>query len=186
MIRKYIDQLQETLEATDIGLLDAALAMLREAWDNGRQVFLFGNGGSAATASHLACDFQKSVSRATGKPLCAISLSDSIAIITAWSNDTEYANIFAKQIETLGHPDDVAIAISGSGNSANVIRALEVCKAKGIKTIGLTGFSGGKMAPMVDIALVAKSDNMQRVEDMHLVWGHIIFLELLGKESCQG
>ena len=182
-ISAYIDKLQKTLAATDVAVLNVAIEMVREAWEHGRQVFLFGNGGSAATASHLVCDLQKSVSRAMGKPLRAISLADSVPLITAWGNDTEYANIFRPQLETLGQPGDVAIAISGSGNSPNVLQAIEAAKAKGIKTIGMTGFAGGKLAPMVDIALIAQSDNMQRIEDMHLIWGHIMFLALMGEES---
>jgi D-sedoheptulose 7-phosphate isomerase len=184
MIKGYIDELKETLAATDVELLARAIDMVREAWEAGRQVFLFGNGGSAATASHICCDFQKGVSDVTGKPLRAISLSDNVSIMTAWGNDTEYANIFSKQLETLGTEGDVAIAISGSGNSPNVLRAIEVAKHKGMKTIGMTGFAGGKLAPMVDVALIARSDNMQRIEDMHLIWGHIMFVALMGKEPA--
>jgi D-sedoheptulose 7-phosphate isomerase len=180
ILKSYLKDLQALLAEQDLALLDTVIAKLKEAWEADKQIFIFGNGGSAATASHFVCDLQKGVSDITGKPMRAISLTDQVPLITAWANDTDYSNIFAKQLQMLCNEGDVALAISGSGNSPNVLRGIETAKSKGAYCIGFTGFvSGGKLAPLCDLALIVPSNNMQRVEDLHAIWMHCIYTALI-------
>lgn len=147
---------------------------LKAAHEQGRQVFLLGNGGSAATASHVAEDLQKGVKEYTGKRFKVMALTDATPLICAWANDSGYDCIFAEQIDSFAEPGDVVIAISGSGNSPNVIKAVEKANAMGAITIGWSGFDGGKLARVAQKSIVVPSDNMQRIEDVHLVLGHLL------------
>jgi len=115
---------------------------------------------------------------ASAKRLKALSVADSMPMVTAWANDSEYEQVFAGQIENFIQAEDVAFGISGSGNSPNVLRALELARRKGATTVGLVGFGGGKMKALLDCAIVVPSHNMQKVEDAHLVLAHMIFLDL--------
>jgi D-sedoheptulose 7-phosphate isomerase len=162
-----------------LGRLDTAVIaqiveVLHEARLNGRTVFLMGNGGSAATASHWANDLSKGASRPGASRLRVIALTDNVPLITAWANDTEYANIFKEQLANLVRPGDVVIGISGSGNSENVIRAIEYGREVGALTIGLAGFDGGRLRGAAEVCLVAPCDSMERIEDVHLVVSHIV------------
>lgn len=148
---------------------------LKQAHADGRRVFLLGNGGSAANATHIAEDLQKGIKECTGKRFKVTSLTESVPLITAWANDTSYEDIFAEQLDSALEPGDVVIAISGSGNSPNVLRAVEKANEMGAVTIGWSGFSGGKLAQLAQKSIVVASDNMQRVEDVHLILGHLIF-----------
>jgi D-sedoheptulose 7-phosphate isomerase len=151
---------------------------IRSAWKEGRRLFLMGNGGSAATASHLICDFAKGLSQADRPRLKAIALTDNTPIITAYGNDLSYDVVFAEQLDNLVEPGDVVLAISGSGNSPNVLRAIELANERGALTVGLTGFQGGKLKGLVKRCVVVASDNMQQIEDAHLIIGHALFLAL--------
>ncbi len=153
--------------------------LVREAYESGKQVFIMGNGGSAATSSHLACDLQKGLGALTDKRFKVMALSDNIPIMTAWGNDTDYANIFAPQLDTWVNPGDLVIGISGSGNSPNVINAIELANKKGAVTVGLSGFDGGKLAKVARHGVVVRSDNMQHIEDVHMVLAHLIFRVLM-------
>ena len=157
------------------GLVERLLA----AYDEDRQVFLLGNGGSAATCSHMATDFQKCVYLAGGKPFRCMSLTDSVPLITAWSNDTSYERVFAEQLRAWVRPGDVVICVSGSGNSPNVLEAARLARGMGAYVVGLAGYEGGKLAPLVDEAIVVPCDNMQRIEDAHMVALHVVFWRLL-------
>jgi D-sedoheptulose 7-phosphate isomerase len=148
---------------------------LKQAHADGRRVFLLGNGGSAANATHIAEDLQKGIKECTGKRFKVTSLTESVPLITAWANDTSYEDIFAEQLDSMLEPGDVVIAISGSGNSPNVLRAVEKANEMGAVTIGWSGFSGGKLAQLAQKSIVVASDNMQRVEDVHLILGHLVF-----------
>lgn len=163
--------------------VDDLVQTIKCAYEGGKQVMICGNGGSASTASHLACDLQKGIGCLTDRKFRVIALTDALPIITAWANDSEYSNIFAEQVSTWADPGDVLIAISGSGNSPNVLKAVEAAKARGVKTIGLSGIGGGKLAKMADISLVVASNNMQQVEDVHVVLAHLIYT-CLHKEIC--
>jgi D-sedoheptulose 7-phosphate isomerase len=147
---------------------------LKSAHVEGRQVFLLGNGGSAATASHVAEDLQKGVKEYTGKRFKVMALTDATPLICAWANDSGYDCIFAEQIDSFAEPGDIVIAISGSGNSPNVIKAVEKANAMGMVTIGWSGFAGGKLAQIAQKSIVVPSDNMQRIEDVHMVLGHLL------------
>jgi D-sedoheptulose 7-phosphate isomerase len=174
-IGDYIATLQNLLSGIDKEKLALASERLLSLYtQNGRLVFC-GNGGSATTASHLACDFQKCLYLDGKRPFEVIALCDSPSLLTAWGNDTEFANVFAGQARTWLRKGDVLIAISGSGNSPNVLSVVEVAREVGATTMGFCGYGGGKLAEMADIALVIPKNNMQQVEDLHLVMGHILF-----------
>jgi D-sedoheptulose 7-phosphate isomerase len=150
---------------------------LNQAYEEGRRVFLFGNGGSAALASHFACDLGKGTTLPgnSQKRFRVLSLTDNMPLLTAWANDTSYEQVFAEQLRNFVQPGDVAIAISGSGSSPNVLRALEAAREAGAFTIGLAGFQGGKMNSLCDLCVVIPSNNMQIIEDLHVSVTHALF-----------
>lgn len=147
---------------------------LLEAYRNRTQVFFLGNGGSASTASHMAVDFGKGTAVPGHPRLRAISLTDNVGLLTAWANDTAYEEVFKEQLENLLEPQDVVVAISASGNSANVLRAVEFARRRGAKTIGLVGFGGGRLKNLVDVDITTSSHNYGQVEDFHLSLSHIL------------
>ncbi len=158
----------------DIDAIDAIAKALEKAEKKGKQVFVMGNGGSAATASHIATDWSKTAER-VGRPLIrCISLNDNVPFMTAIGNDLGYDHVFSRQLQNLLQRDDVVVIISGSGNSPNVIKAAEYAKEKGATTIGMTGFSGGKLRKMVDICLHIDSDQYGVIEDLHMAAGSIL------------
>lgn len=180
-IKKYISEVDATLEGLPIDKIVQVVALLEEARLKAKRVFIFGNGGSAATASHFAADLSKGAI-CEGKPrIRAFALTDNIPLLSAWANDTSYENIFAEQLENLIEAGDIAIAISGSGNSANVLNGVKVAEAKGATTIGFIGFDGGKLKELADITIIVPSDNMEQIEDIHLLLGHIITTCLKGE-----
>ncbi len=150
---------------------------LFEAYQTGSAVFVFGNGGSAALASHFACDLGKGtcLNGKLPKRFRVMSLTDNMPLLTAWANDTSYDHIFAEQIRNFVVPGDIAFAISGSGNSPNVLHGLEAAREAGALTIGLGGFQGGKMKQLCDLCIVIPSDNMQIIEDFHVSVSHALF-----------
>lgn len=178
-ISNYLDTVTGLLAELPREDISRVVDLVRDAYESGKQVFILGNGGSASTASHLACDLQKGLGALTDRKFKVMSLSDSIPIMTAWGNDTEYANIFAPQIETWVNPGDLVIGISGSGNSPNVINAIDLANEKGAVTIGLSGFQGGKLAQKAKYGVVVRSDNMQHIEDVHVVIAHLVFRVLM-------
>ncbi len=150
---------------------------LHRAYQQERRVFLFGNGGSAALASHFACDLGKgtTVPGNHHKRFRVLSLTDNVPLITAWANDTSYEQVFAEQLRTFVQPGDVVFGISGSGSSPNVLLALQVAREWGAFNIGLTGFKGGKMPGLFDLCIIIPSDNMQIIEDFQLSITHALF-----------
>jgi len=148
--------------------------LIETARARGKRIFTFGNGGSAATASHFASDLCKGAI-SPGKPrIRAFALTDNLPLLSAWANDSAYENIFAEQLDNFVEAGDIAIGISGSGNSPNVLNGVKIAKAKGATTIGLIGFDGGKLKNLVDMAIVVPNHNMEQVEDVHLLLEHII------------
>jgi D-sedoheptulose 7-phosphate isomerase len=143
-----------------------------------KTTFVFGNGGSAATASHFVCDLAKTSTTGTDKHLRAIALNDSIPLVTAWANDAGYEVVFAEQLATLARAGDLVIAISGSGNSRNVLLAVERARSLGLRIVALTGFDGGKLAAFVDRAIVVGGSTIQAIEDIHSMVCHAISLEV--------
>lgn len=183
LTQDYLIAVKEAISALDEAEIDEITGILRKAHAEERQVFFLGNGGSAANATHIAEDMQKSVKEYTGKRFKVISLTENIPLITAWANDICYDCIYAEQIESLLNPGDVVIAISGSGNSPNVLNAVKKANEMGGVTIGLTGFSGGQLAKIAQRSIVVKSDNMQRIEDVHLVLGHLLYTRMINPEN---
>jgi D-sedoheptulose 7-phosphate isomerase len=178
-IRFYLTDLSRLLGEMPVSTIQRVVDLLLEAYHHDRRLILLGNGGSAATASHLVADFQKMIYLAGAKPFRAMACTDSMPLVTAWANDTDYANVFAEQVRTWAEPGDLVLAISGSGNSPNVLKAVEVARECGATTIGLSGFAGGKLAGMVDLPIVVPCDNMQRIEDVHMVLGHLFFWRMM-------
>ena len=174
----YIDELNVALKSIDLGELSKTKDALLSARDSDNNIFVVGNGGSASTASHMACDIGKGVLGHTGekkiKRFRIMSLNDNIATMTAWSNDTSFDDVFAEQLENLANKGDVLVAISASGNSSNIIKAVNVAKKKGCKIIGFVGFDGGKLKKLSDICLWAKVDKYDVSEDVHLIFEHIL------------
>jgi len=155
--------------------IDLVTEALWQAYLEGRTVFVFGNGGSAALASHCACDLGKGTIVNGNRRFRVLALTDNVPLMTAWANDVHYDDIFAEQLAAFMHRGDIAIAISGSGNSPNVLKALRVARDGGATTIGLTGFQGGKMKALCDLCVVVPSDNMQVIEDLHVSVSHSVF-----------
>lgn len=180
-IDSYLDVLKGLLDSLDRAVLEDVTELLFNTWKEDRRLILCGNGGSGSTSSHLVCDFQKNIYLDGGKPFEVVALTDSPALLLAWGNDTSFENVFAGQARTWVRKDDVLIAISGSGNSKNVLEAVKVANDVGATTIGFCGYDGGKLAEMVTIPIVAKRRNMQQVEDVHMILGHILFSALRDK-----
>lgn len=171
----YLEELSATIRNMPIPAIDSLIQAFLQAYDRGRTIFLFGNGGSASLASHLTCDLGKGTAPPTGRRLRALALTDNVALITAWANDTHYENIFSQQLENFLQPGDIACAISGSGNSPNILAALGFARRAGALTAGITGFQGGKMKALCDVCVVVPSANMQIIEDLHLAIAHSVF-----------
>ncbi len=172
----YLSQLGAVLRQMPHEQVDEICDVLLRAYEKDRRIFLFGNGGSASLASHFACDLGKGTTMGSdAKRFRAVALTDSIPMITAWANDRHYEDIFAEQLKNLIEPEDVAFAISASGNSPNVLKALQVARHAGGVCVALGGYDGGKMKPLCDLCLVVPSDNMQLIEDLHLSVAHALF-----------
>ena len=169
---------QGVLARVDHAIVDRMVDVIWRGYEQGQTLFVFGNGGSAALASHFACDIGKGTIAGKRKRLKTVALTDNVALITAWANDKAYDAIFAEQLESLAEKGDIVLAISGSGNSSNVIRGLEAARRMGAQALVLTGFEGGQAKPLADLCLVVPSDSMQLIEDAHLCATHAIFLAI--------
>jgi len=174
----YIDGVKRLLDQVSEEDVERLIAALEAAWRQGRRVLLMGNGGSSATASHIVNDLQKCLHCEAGRPLKALCLSDCAPLVLAWANDTEYANVFAPQVECWVEPGDLVIGISGSGNSPNILRAMEAARRLGAHTFGLAGFAGGALAQVSSDCIVVRTDNMQQIEDLHMILLHMAFSAL--------
>jgi D-sedoheptulose 7-phosphate isomerase len=170
-VRKNAEALTGGYLAEGMEQLVELLAKVRAA---GKTLYFFGNGGSASTSSHMANDIAKLTIVGDNKRFRCVSLSDPIPTMLAWANDLSYAEIFAEQIKSLGTAGDVAFGLSGSGNSPNVLRALEEARKLGMTTVGLIGMGGGKMRALCDVPIVIPSRDMQHIEDAHLVICHLL------------
>jgi D-sedoheptulose 7-phosphate isomerase len=176
-VRRYVEETRAAL--ADRYLAEAIARIVPEllrARSDSRTVFFFGNGGSASTAQHFVVDIGKATLRHGdgGKRFRCVALVDSVSTLTAWANDTDYSKVFAEQLVNLAEAGDIAVGISGSGNSPNVLKAMETARERGLVTVGLTGMGGGKLAGLVDIPLVVPSNNMQHIEDVHLLVCHLL------------
>ncbi len=174
----YLSRLQAALARLRHEELEVIVESLIDAWRRDAQVFICGNGGSAATASHFACDLGKGTITPGLKRMRALSLSDAIPMMTAWGNDSDYSDIFAEQLTNLMNPGDLLIAISGSGNSPNVLKAVEYARAHGGHTIALTGFAGGKIKDLAAHSVIVGAECIQIVEDVHMAIEHTVCMSL--------
>jgi D-sedoheptulose 7-phosphate isomerase len=174
---EYFKAYQQVITDLPHQRIDRVISELVHAYEHSKHIFIFGNGGSAALASHFACDLGKGtvVSENGQKRFRVLALTDNVPLMTAWANDSCYDQIFAEQLRNFIAAGDVAFAISGSGNSRNVLRGLEVAREHNARTIGLTGFEGGEMKSLCDLCVILPSDNMQIIEDFHLSVTHAIF-----------
>jgi D-sedoheptulose 7-phosphate isomerase len=174
MIDNYFTDLKQTIDGLSTPVIEQVVALLRQARANGRQVFICGNGGSASTASHFACDLAKNTRQPDQPPFRVIGLTDNMAMLSAYANDEGYENVFAQQLALLVRPLDVVIAISASGQSPNVLKVVEMACQHGATTVAFTGFDGGRLGLMADIHLHVASNRIEQVEDLHLVLQHLI------------
>ena len=174
--RQYFEELQRVFTGLSHSSIDQMADVLVKAYESERVVYTFGNGGSASLASHLACDLGKGTAYCNGgKRFRVLALTDNLITLTAWANDSSYEDVFSEQLRNFVQPQDVAFAISGSGNSKNVLNALQVARDAGATTLGISGFQGGQMKSLCDICVVVPSNNMQIIEDVHLAMAHSIF-----------
>ena len=179
MIREYLDWTREVCDRIDPLEVQELIDLLMEARKNGRGIYVIGNGGSAATASHFAVDLGKGTLRATeDQPRFRVnSLTDNLPYVTAWANDFDYDLVFEQQLRNLGEEGDLVIGISASGNSPNVVRALEYARSAGMPTVAMTGFSGGKLKALADHSVHVPVDDYGMAENMHMIIVHIIITQ---------
>ncbi|MGA7672242.1 MAG: SIS domain-containing protein [Nitrolancea sp.] len=174
----YLADLKLLLDRTPMAVVSQVVERLARAAELGQRVFILGNGGSAATASHFACDLGKGTTVSAPRRFKVIALTDNVPLLTAWANDADYQFVFAEQLQNLVEPGDVVIAISASGKSPNVLRAIEVADTAGADTIGFTGGEGGPLREMVDFPVHFPGGTTEQIEDAHLVLQHLICTDL--------
>ncbi len=177
----YCAGLNRALEGVLPERFEEFVQLLESAYHEEKQVFLFGNGGSGATASHIVVDLNKGVGSGRGKRFRVMCLNDSVPTLTAYANDVSYQDVFVEPLKNFVRPGDLVIGISGSGNSPNVLKAIEYANSHGAHTVGLTGYNGGKLAGMVRTSVHVPVNDMQKAEDVHLILLHAAF-QLLCKQ----
>lgn len=182
-IKKYIVCEIETLQKLDINAINEVLNLLIDTAKKHKRIYIFGNGGSSATASHFQNDFGKGISEYVDDKFRFQCLNDNVATLMAVANDIGFEEVFRFQLNGVIEPGDVVIAISGSGNSKNVINAVEYAKKCGNKVIGLTGYNGGKLKELSDISLHVPINSMQVTEDVHMVFDHLM-MSILYQHLC--
>ena len=181
-INNYFGILKTTLDNIDKNEINDFINILLKTRNNGKRIYIMGNGGSGATASHFCCDFNKGMSYQQNKKFKMFCLNDNIATMLAYGNDVGYENIFVEQLKNFLEPEDLVIAISGSGNSKNIIKAVEFANENGGFTVGLTGYNGGKLRQISKLSVNANIDNMQITEDFHMIICHMIYHILMNKK----
>jgi D-sedoheptulose 7-phosphate isomerase len=185
-VTSYLARLKAALDLLDTGAIARLAALLADALDTGRDVFIFGNGGSAANASHITVDLAKGASYGGARRLRWHCLCDNVPVLTAYANDVGYDAVFVEPLRNLLRPGDLVIAMSGSGNSRNVIRAVEYAREVGATVVGITGYSGGALRGLSDLSLHLPVDDMQLAEDVQLVIGHIAMRALARHQGIAG
>ena len=175
---QYFKELVKAAEAAPVEAINQAVDLIKIAIESDRTIFVCGNGGSALTASHFVTDWAKMRWVNKKEKLKAFCLSDNIGMLTAYANDLSYADVFSEPLKNYGTTGDLLVVVSGSGNSENVVRAIEAAKTIGVKTVGLSGFSGGKVKDLSDVSVHFPVNDMQVVEDLHLSFGHIVMKSL--------
>lgn len=180
---EYRQALLHAISALPADRIEQAIGWLKQARDEDRMIFTCGNGGSASTASHFVCDMLKGASFNRRKRFRILALTDSLPTLTAYSNDVAYDVVFVEQLKNFARPGDVLIAISGSGNSPNVLRAMEYANAAGLKTIGLTGRDGGQLGRLAQLEINVPEPHMGRIEDGHMIVCHMIAYYFMDREG---
>jgi D-sedoheptulose 7-phosphate isomerase len=171
---QYKTELLEALDTVNLEKVGQAVGLFQDARAQGRRIFVCGNGGSASTASHFACDMVKGASYNRPARFRILALTDSLPTLTAYANDVAYDAVFVEQLKNFAQPGDLFMGISGSGNSSNVLRAMEYAASLGCRTIALTGRDGGKLAPLAELNIQVAAPHMGRIEDAHMVICHMI------------
>lgn len=177
-INAYFEQIKKTISNISGEKIQEVLNIIFEAYKNDKCLFVFGNGGSAATASHIACDAAKGTAAPGKRRFKAMCLSDNAPLITAWANDTDYRNTFGEQLKNFVQPGDVALGLSFSGMSPNVINAFKTANEMGATSILFSGKSGGEAKKVATVHVLVPSEHMQQIEDIHAMLNHIIFMAL--------
>lgn len=186
-IGDYFEMEQKTWELLDKAAIQVVLDALMETYQTGGTIYIFGNGGSASTATHMANDFNKGISEFVDQKFNVYCLNDNIATMLSIANDIDYEEIYRFQLQGKLHPQDLVIGISGSGNSGNVINAIAYAKEQGVKTVGFCGFDGGKLKSLADCSFYVPLNNMKVVEDLHLMMVHLLMYaveRILGIETA--
>lgn len=176
--RQYLSELIRSLDVLPLDKLDEICELLIKAYNGGRRIYSMGNGGSAATAAHFVCDLVKGCGVNEKKKFKASCLCDNVPLLTAWANDVSYEAVFRSQLEQQLEKGDLVVAFTGSGNSKNILKAVEYANSIGAISVAFTGFQGGKVKGIAKYCLVVPSDNMERIEDLHLVIEHLIHMYL--------
>jgi D-sedoheptulose 7-phosphate isomerase len=180
---EYKNSVLDAIEHIDLAKVSRAIEWFREARDEGRRIFVCGNGGSAATASHFASDMLKGASYGRPARFRILALTDSIATLTAYTNDVGYDVVFVEQMRNFVEPGDLFLGISGSGNSPNVLRAIEYANSVGCRTLALTGRDGGKLGPLAQLNIQVEVPHMGRIEEAHMIVCHMICYYFMDTEG---
>jgi D-sedoheptulose 7-phosphate isomerase len=175
---EYIHAVKRALDKLPLDRLMVVARILLEAYERGNQIFVMGNGGSSATASHFVNDLAKSIVIPGYRRFKAIGLTDNTSLLTAWANDVAYEDVFKEQLENFLQPYDVVIGFSGSGTSANVLKGIAYANQRAATTIGFTGFEGGKLKDTAQHCIIVSSSNMEHTEDVHMALAHLLKLYL--------
>ncbi len=183
MAGSYLTRLSQTIDALDTDAFDHAIGLIRTAWDNAKQIIVFGNGGSALTAQHYVTDWNKAIYLKTGRPFRGVCLAENIGLITAYANDVSYDDVFLDQLKPVLDKGDLVIGISGSGNSENVLRPVHYANDNGGISLGICGYDGGKLKQIAQHSICADIHDMQLSEDVHLIFGHMTMQTLCGQIS---
>ncbi len=182
-LQQYLNEEIRIIQSLDLNLVNTVMNILEEARLSNKNIYICGNGGSAATASHFCCDFNKGISEKQEQKYRFKCLSDNVPVMTAIANDISYEEIFRFQLKNEMSPKDIFIGISGSGNSKNVINAMEYAKEIGGVTIAVVGYNGGKMKDIADYNIHVNIDNMQISEDVHIILNHMMMYVLSNYKS---
>jgi len=174
----YSIRLADLLKNLDYEQIDTAIELIKEKWLEGKQIITLGNGGSSLTALHFINDWNKSIFLSKKIPFRGRSLVDNVGLIMSYGNDIDFKDIFIEQLKNILNPGDLVIAISGSGNSDNVIRAVKYANEHEASTLGLCGYSGGKLKDLAQHVVLAQVDDMQLSEDIHSIFGHMVMQKL--------
>lgn len=180
-IKDYISRLLEAIGKLDVEEINTAMNVILDTYQAEGNIYIFGNGGSASTASHYTCDFNKGINEYVDKKFNFVCLNDNIPTMMAIANDIGYEDIFVYQLQNKLKANDLVIGISGSGNSPNIIKAIEYANQEKVKTLGITGYDGGKLRDISTYSINANVDDMQISEDIHMIIDHLMMQVMMGE-----